>query len=213
MMLKRLFVLAFLFSFSSFLNGCATDEAGDKAPSPAVTSPEKANADKQSTEKPSAEKPSEAAKKDAAPSPAPEVVQPSPTEVSKQETVEQAKPLAAPAAASQDFTGELEKVYFDFDKSDIKPEFREMLAKDAEKIKQNPGTMVVIEGHCDERGTAEYNLALGERRAMAVKKYLSSLGIQEDGLYTISFGEEKPAVSGHNEAAWSKNRRVQFSRE
>lgn len=104
----------------------------------------------------------------------------------------------------------LENVYFDFDKSDLRPDARATLEKNAEWIKNNPGVKIQIEGHCDERGTEEYNLALGERRANAVKNYLVSLGVDPDRLYTISYGEELPADPGHNEEAWAKNRRAHF---
>ena len=104
----------------------------------------------------------------------------------------------------------LEDVHFDFDKSDLRPDAREILNKNAEWIRNNPGVKIQIEGHCDERGTEEYNLALGERRANSVKNYLVSLGIEADRLYTISYGEELPLDPGHNEEAWAKNRRAHF---
>ena len=80
----------------------------------------------------------------------------------------------------------------------------------AEFLKNNPGAAVLIEGHCDERGTPEYNMALGERRAASAKSYLVSLGVKGGGLSTVSFGEEKPVDPGHNEEAWAKNRRAHF---
>lgn len=104
----------------------------------------------------------------------------------------------------------LEDVHFDFDKSDIRPDAREILAVNAEWIKNHPDAKIQIEGHCDERGTEEYNLALGERRANAVKNYIISLGIEAERLYTISYGEELPLDPGHDEAAWAKNRRAHF---
>jgi len=104
----------------------------------------------------------------------------------------------------------LQDVYFDFDKSDIRPDGRDILQSNSEWIKDNKDVKVQIEGHCDERGTEEYNLALGERRANAVKNYLISLGVDGDRLYTISYGEELPLDPGHDEAAWSKNRRAHF---
>ncbi len=77
-------------------------------------------------------------------------------------------------------------------------------------MKKNPGAKLLIEGHCDERGTAEYNMALGERRATAVKNYLVSLGVPKAALSTVSFGKEKPLDPGHDEEAWAKNRRAHF---
>jgi peptidoglycan-associated lipoprotein len=105
---------------------------------------------------------------------------------------------------------QLKDVNFDYDKSDIRSDAREILKKNAEWMKANSKSKVQIEGHCDERGSNEYNLALGERRANAVKKYISSLGVEADRLYTISYGEELPIDPGHNEEAWSKNRRAHF---
>lgn len=112
--------------------------------------------------------------------------------------------------ASYTEESQLKDVNFDFDKSDIRPDARDILKANAEWIKANPKSKVQIEGHCDERGTNEYNLALGERRANAVKKYLSSLGVEADRLYTISYGEELPIDPGHSEDAWAKNRRAHF---
>ena len=105
---------------------------------------------------------------------------------------------------------ENELIHFDFDKSNIKPEAEVILKRKAEFLNKFPATKVVIEGHCDERGTEEYNLALGDRRASSAKKFLVNLGIDGARLKTISYGEEKPLDPGHNEAAWAKNRRCQF---
>lgn len=105
---------------------------------------------------------------------------------------------------------ENEHIYFDFDKSDLKPEARAILEKKADWLRKNPGYSVRIGGHCDERGTNEYNLALGERRANAASKFLNAVGIASSRLSTISYGEEKPADPRHHEVAWSKNRRDEF---
>lgn len=101
-------------------------------------------------------------------------------------------------------------VYFDYDKSDIKPEYRTILDSVAQWLKSNPKRMLLVEGHCDERGTNEYNLALGERRALSVRRYLVGLGVHPEVIQTISYGEEKPADPGHDEEAWAKNRRAEF---
>lgn len=103
-------------------------------------------------------------------------------------------------------------VYFAYDSSQLDPTALETLKRNAEIIKQMPNALIQLEGHCDERGTQEYNLALGERRAMAVRDYLIRLGISGDRLVTISYGEEDPADPGHTESAWAKNRRVEFNR-
>ncbi len=103
-----------------------------------------------------------------------------------------------------------EDIYFDFDKYDLNARAREVLANKAYFLKQYPNVKILIEGHCDERGTAEYNLALGERRANAAKQYLVQLGISESRISTVSYGKERPIDPGHNEAAWAKNRRAHF---
>ena len=99
------------------------------------------------------------------------------------------------------------RVFFDFDKYNVRPDAQETLKKQAAWLQKFPATIVSIEGHCDERGTREYNLALGERRANAVKDYLSALGIARTRMKTISYGKERPVALGHDEAAWSQNRR------
>lgn len=99
-------------------------------------------------------------------------------------------------------------IYFGLDKYDILPDFAQVLDKHAELLRSNPSFRVTIEGHADERGTPEYNISLGERRANAVKMYLQGRGVAEDQMSIVSYGKEKPAVLGHDEAAWSKNRRA-----
>jgi peptidoglycan-associated lipoprotein len=101
-------------------------------------------------------------------------------------------------------------IFFDFDRSDLREDARQTLQAKAEALRQYPDVRIRIEGHADERGTVEYNLALGERRADAARTYLMDLGIDSDRMTTISYGEERPAVDGHNEAAWSQNRRDEF---
>jgi peptidoglycan-associated lipoprotein len=105
----------------------------------------------------------------------------------------------------------LENVYFAFDKFDLTGAARDILANHAQALKNRPEVEVMIEGHCDERGTIEYNLALGEKRAKAVKDYLVAFGISPSRLTTISYGKERLVDFGHNEMAWSKNRRAEFS--
>ena len=106
----------------------------------------------------------------------------------------------------------LKTIYFDFDRAEVRSDARRTLKSNASTIKDNRnwGT-VTVEGHCDERGSEEYNLALGDRRASAVRRYLVDLGVQSSRLRTVSFGEDKPAVRGHNEAAWRYNRRSEFT--
>ena len=102
-------------------------------------------------------------------------------------------------------------IFFEFDKSNISPDAREILKANADFLLKNGNSKVVIEGHCDERGTAEYNMALGQRRAQETKKYLVNLGIKEPRIKTISYGEERPLDPGHNEDAWARNRRAHFA--
>lgn len=117
---------------------------------------------------------------------------------------EEAQPAAAVEAS-------FETAYFDFDKSDLRQDARDALSKNADiMLKTKTDVNVKIEGHCDERGSNEYNLALGERRAKSALQYLLTLGVPANRLSTVSYGEEKPAVDGHNEDAWAKNRRTEF---
>ena len=113
-------------------------------------------------------------------------------------------PPVVPAPAGPD---KLEAIYFDFDKYVIKPEGRDALKRNADWLQQNPGAKVVVEGNCDERGTNDYNMALGQRRADAAAKYLMDLGVAKDRIGTVSYGEEKPICTEKTEACWSKNRR------
>ena len=105
----------------------------------------------------------------------------------------------------------LNDIYFAFDRYDIRPKDAEILRKNLEWFKANPGKKVLIEGHCDERGTIEYNLALGQKRAEAARTYLIKLGVNPELLETISYGKERPFDPGHNPKAWAKNRRAHFS--
>jgi peptidoglycan-associated lipoprotein len=125
------------------------------------------------------------------------------------------EPLAEDPIASRDI-GDINKnspfqpVFFLFDSSDVDTTAQQALNANAEIMKKYPTWIVTIEGHTDERGTAEYNLALGERRAMSARTYLVSLGLSADRLRTVSYGKEFPFDPGHDEAAWAKNRRAQF---
>lgn len=101
-------------------------------------------------------------------------------------------------------------IYFDYDKFNVKPEYRGTVNKVADWLKKNSDYKLRVEGNCDERGTAEYNLALGEKRANSAKDYLVKLGIDKGKINTISYGKEKPVDPGHNEEAWAKNRNAHF---
>ena len=110
--------------------------------------------------------------------------------------------------AMQDFQNQ--DVYFDFDKYDLRPDARAILDKKVAFLNENSSMRVQIEGHCDERGTSEYNLVLGERRANASKQYVTTAGVNTARLSTISYGKERPLDPGHDEAAWARNRRAHF---
>lgn len=129
-------------------------------------------------------------------------------------TAEEAAAAKAAAASTKDMlVGVAHVFYFDFDKSIVRPEAREALAKHAKYLVANPDARVVLEGHADERGTREYNMALGERRAKAVSRYLTIQGVAAAQIESVSFGEEKPLEFGHNKVAWQANRRVEVRYE
>ena len=129
-----------------------------------------------------------------------------------------ATPAPAPAPATtarpapKDFAAvpELQDIYFDFDKYDIRPADTRTLDANAAWLKSNPNHLLLIEGHADERGTNEYNLALGERRAKSTMNYLVSQGVQANRITIISYGEERPTCTEKTEACWAKNRRAHF---
>ena len=122
------------------------------------------------------------------------------------------KPIKEPRPSAQDLNAEnkLQTVYFAFDSSDLTPSTQSTLKQNAQVLKAYPEYDLVIQGHCDERGTIEYNLALGERRASSVRDYLASLGIRRNRIRVVSYGEERPVAMEHNESAWSRNRRAEF---
>ena len=106
--------------------------------------------------------------------------------------------------------GYLKDAYFDYDRSSLRDDARGSLAADAEWLKKYPSTRVLVEGHCDERGTSEYNLALGDRRANAAREYLASLGVDGSRIKTVSYGKERPFCAQPTEACWQENRRAHF---
>ena len=142
-----------------------------------------------------------------------ETTEPAAPEVVAEEVVAPAPPAApvmtGPTPGTQEdlVLNVGDRVYFDLDKYDLKRKARRTLESQAAWLNKYPRTTVVIEGHCDERGTREYNLALGERRANAVKNYLVALGVNESRVMTISYGKERPVALGSNESAWAQNRR------
>jgi peptidoglycan-associated lipoprotein len=146
---------------------------------------------------------------------APEAAAPAPVVEAPVKEAPPAAPVTPPAvspgvAVTEERISQFDDVRFDFDKSEVKQEGRRTCQAVADFLKKNPAAKIQIEGHCDERGTSEYNMALGERRATAVMNYLASLGVPKGALSTVSFGKEKPLDPGHDEAAWAKNRRAHF---
>ena len=140
---------------------------------------------------------------------------PAPPEPVKEPVVAAPAPLVEDKVSSASLdeinrNSPLKPVFFGYDQSDISAEAQKALDANADVLKRNAGWVITIEGHCDERGTAEYNLALGERRANAARAYLVSLGIPADHLRTVSYGKEFPFDPGHDEAAWARNRRAHF---
>ncbi|MCB0368618.1 MAG: peptidoglycan-associated lipoprotein Pal [Bdellovibrionales bacterium] len=133
------------------------------------------------------------------------------TSTTQDDTAVDSTPMSFDPAGSDSGKIEgLQTVHFGFDKSTLNSEARKTIQANVDWMKANAGTKVQIEGHCDNRGSIEYNVALGERRANAVKDYMISLGVAPSRLSTISYGEEKPLESGDNEAAWAQNRRANF---
>ena len=121
------------------------------------------------------------------------------------------QPEAAPAeGAAEEKASPLRDIFFDFDKSLLRADMKKSLAENVRWLKANPGASIIIEGHCDERGTVEYNQALGQRRAASVKSYLVAAGIGTKRIKVVSYGKERPFAAGHDESAWQWNRRAHF---
>jgi len=144
------------------------------------------------------------------PAPAPATAAPTPAPAPTPPPV--AAPAPQPPAPPSQYHAEaaLQTIHFDFDKSDIRPGDAKILDANAAWLTANSTLLLLIEGHCDERGTAEYNLALGERRAKATQTYLVSRGVQAERITLVSYGEERPACTEHSEKCWATNRRAQF---
>jgi peptidoglycan-associated lipoprotein len=145
---------------------------------------------------------------DVSPPPAPPSPVPEPTSVPAEPVREDA--IASASLDDLNKNSPLKPVFFDLDSSDLNVDGQRILDANAALLKRYPSWAITIEGHCDERGTAEYNLALGERRAVSARAYLVSLGIPADRLRIVSYGKEFPFDPGHEESAWSKNRRAHF---
>jgi peptidoglycan-associated lipoprotein len=143
------------------------------------------------------------------PTPAPPTPAPDTTVIPKEPPITE-DPIASADLDTINKNSPLQPVLFQLDSYEVDATNKQVLDADAAILKKYPNWVITIEGHCDERGTAEYNLALGEKRALAAKTYLVSLGIPADRLRTVSYGKEFPFDPGHDEGAWSKNRRAHF---
>jgi peptidoglycan-associated lipoprotein len=178
------------------ISGCAKRPATTQAAAPAPTGAASSTAATPST--PAQQPQSTPAPATSAPAPAPAPAT--------------AAPTTPPRPVVKDFQAipELADIFFDFDKYDIRPGDAKTLDANANWLKSNANHLVLIEGHCDERGTNEYNLALGERRAKSTMNYLVSQGVQANRITIISYGEERPQCTEKTEACWAKNRRSHF---
>lgn len=196
-----------LFVAVAFVSGCA-----QKAVLKEETAPQKQAASKET--KPAAKVPEKSAlKEDAETKKRAEWERAEREAALKAQTQKEAAAKAAEKAATVVSSKELYEfanIHFDFDKFNLRDEARAILNKHAEWLNKNKDVKIIIEGHCDERGTAEYNLALGERRANVAAKYLIDMGIDGKRITTITYGLERPLDPQHNEEAWAKNRRAHF---
>jgi peptidoglycan-associated lipoprotein len=192
---KRIFGLLILLAISiAFLVGCAAQQETQQGPTP-----EQLAAQREQARQDSLAQAREQARQDSLARVA---------EAERQRLQAQRQVMQDELNAQNQAMNSLKVVHFDFDKSDLKAGAREALQNNAEALMEYTDWQVVIEGHCDERGSTEYNLALGERRANAVKEYYVNYGIDANRLELISYGEERPVAQGSNEQAWAKNRRA-----
>jgi peptidoglycan-associated lipoprotein len=183
-------------------SGCAKRPATTQAAAPAPTGT--------ASTTPSPMQPTAPAPAPVTPAPPPAVAAPTPGTTATPAPAPTPAPTARPAPRDFAAVPDLRDIYFDFDKYDIRPADARTLDANAAWLKSNPNHLVLIEGHCDERGTNEYNLALGERRAKSTMNYLVSQGVQANRITIISYGEERPTCTEKAEACWARNRRSHF---
>ncbi|OGP97582.1 MAG: peptidoglycan-associated lipoprotein [Deltaproteobacteria bacterium RBG_19FT_COMBO_46_9] len=200
--MKRTIIILLVFGFvlSSFLftASCAKKQVKEQAPVIDTSAADRERAAKEAAERAARE----AAEKERLAKEA--------AERAAREAAERAAREAAEKLRQEISAFESQNIFFDYDKAELKPEARDILTRKAAFLQANSDYNIRIEGHCDERGTNEYNLALGERRATAASKFISALGVSQNRISTVSYGEERPVDAGHNEDAWSKNRRDEF---
>jgi peptidoglycan-associated lipoprotein len=212
MVKKSLAILVIIFCMGWFVSGCPKKSAVSDIPT--VTEAEKSAAEKARIEAEKEKARIEAERKERE-TKEKELSKPKEDEAKKaqaqKEFEKRMEPKKTPGIEGQIFESSLLKdIRFDFDKYDIRPQDAAVLKENAALLAKAPSVKIQIEGHCDERGTIEYNLALGERRANSAKRYLVSLGIPESRVSTISYGKERPLDPAHTEDAWAKNRRAHF---
>ncbi len=205
-MVKKSFSLIVLvLCFGIIISGCPKKTVLKEEPS--IQKAEESAAEKERTRLEAEQKEREAREREAARIREEEAKQ----EPAKREFEKSLVAKKTPGIEGEVFESSLLKdIHFDFDKYDIRTEDTEILKANADLLMKYPNVKMQIEGHCDERGTTEYNLALGERRANSAKRYLISLGMPNDRISTISYGKERPLDRGHNEETWAKNRRDHF---
>jgi peptidoglycan-associated lipoprotein len=211
MVSRTLSILILIFCFGLMLAGCPKKTV--KTQEPTIKTAEEVTAEKEQAAKIEAEREAkEAREREAKEARERELAKIREEEAKKAQEKEFEKSLVAKKESG--IEGQvlesrmLQDIHFDFDEYNVRLEDVEILKDNAALLMKYPSVKIQIEGHCDERGTVEYNLALGERRANSTKKYLVSLGISPDRIATISYGEERPLDPGHNEEAWAKNRRA-----
>ena len=191
-----LFLVAPLLVLTLFLVGCPKRPATTAAAVPAPAAPPAPTQVAPPTTPPTPVEPA---------TPPPSTTTPTPTPAPSAQA-----PTTPPKPSEFTANPNLNDIHFDFDKYNIRPGDAKILDANATWLKSNPGNLILIEGHCDERGTNEYNLALGERRAKSTMNYLVAQGVQASRITIISYGKERPVCPEHNEACWSQNRRSHF---
>ena len=211
MVRRTLSILILIFCFGLMLTGCPKKTV--KTQEPTIKTAEEVTAEKEQAAKIEAEREArETREREAKEAREKELAKIREEETKKAQEKEFEKSLVArkePGIEGQVLESRMLKdIHFDFDEYNVRPEDAEALKDNAALLMKYPSVKIQIEGHCDERGTVEYNLALGERRADSTKRYLVSLGVSPDRIATISYGEERPLDPGHNEEAWAKNRRA-----
>ncbi|MCX7917756.1 MAG: peptidoglycan-associated lipoprotein Pal [bacterium] len=183
---------------------------GPKIKKPSVEEKKEETIEKVSIIKPEEKKPEEKPKGQATPEEIKKAIKGEEIPIPE---IPKGKKFVKPEEISKELAKVFENIYFDFDKYDIRPDAEITLKKIGDYLLKNPDIKILIEGHCDERGTREYNLVLGEQRALSARRFLVIMGVSPSRIYTVSYGEDMPADPQSNETAWAKNRRCEFKIE